>query len=112
MAALYADENVPGKVVADLRSLGHDVLTADEDGRARQGIPDEEVLARAVELGRAVLTNNRWDYHRLHAADPNHAGVVTFTDDRDEAAIARRVHARLAAAGTLAGHLIRVTKAG
>lgn len=103
---------MPRKVVAGLRSLGHDVLTAREDGRADQGIDDDEVLARAVELGRAVLTNNRWDYHRLHTADPNHAGVVTFTYDRDEAVIAARVHARLAAADGLAGQLIRVTKAG
>ncbi|MBX9579464.1 MAG: hypothetical protein K2X87_04075 [Gemmataceae bacterium] len=59
-----------------------------------------------------MLTNNRWDYHRLHRTDPTHAGIVTFTDDRDEAAIVRRVHARLAAAGDPAGQLIRVTKAG
>ena len=112
MAALYADENVADEVVAVLRGFGHDVLTADEDGRARLGIPDEEVMTRAVELGRTVLTNNRWDYHRLHAADPNHAGIITYTFDTDRPAVARRVHARLAAAGDLAGQLIRVTKAG
>jgi hypothetical protein len=33
---LYADENFPLRVVEELRRLGHDVLTASEDGRANQ----------------------------------------------------------------------------
>ncbi len=45
---LYADENFPLPVVAELRRLGHDVLTAFEDGRANKGIADEAVLARAA----------------------------------------------------------------
>lgn len=111
MADLYADENVPRAVTAALRAHGHDVLTAVEDGRANRHIPDADVLARAVELGRAVLTNNRWDFHNLHATDPNHAGIVTFTDDADTAALAGRIHSRLAATADLAGQLVRVTKA-
>jgi hypothetical protein len=38
VAALYADENFPGPVVAALRAAGHDVLTAYVDGRANLGI--------------------------------------------------------------------------
>jgi hypothetical protein len=30
---LYADEDFPGDVVGELRILGHDVLTAQQDGR-------------------------------------------------------------------------------
>jgi hypothetical protein len=52
MASLYADENFPFPVVVRLRALGHDVLTALEDGRAGQKIPDPDVLARATELER------------------------------------------------------------
>ena len=74
MASLYADENVPLPLVGALRALGHDVLTALDDGRANQGIGDQEVLDRATALGRAVLTNNRKDFHRLHRHRPNHAG--------------------------------------
>ena len=77
MASLYADENFPFPVVARLRALGHDVLTTLDDGRAGQKIPDPQVLARATQLGRAVLTHNRKDYHRLHRLDPNHAGIVS-----------------------------------
>ena len=34
--ALYADENFPLRVVEELRRLGHDVITAYEDGKANQ----------------------------------------------------------------------------
>jgi Domain of unknown function (DUF5615) len=79
MADLYADEDFPQPVVEQLRVLGHDVLTAGGDGRAGQSIPDADVLAHATALGRAVLTHNRDDFRKLHAADPNHAGIVTAT---------------------------------
>jgi hypothetical protein len=36
--ALYADENVPLRLVEELRRLGLDVLTALEDGRANQSL--------------------------------------------------------------------------
>jgi len=43
---LYADENFPLRVVEELRRLGHDVLTALEDGKANQAITDADLLAR------------------------------------------------------------------
>ena len=54
---LYADENFPFPAVEELRRLGQDVLTAQEDGR--QTTPDAAILTRAHALGRAVLTHNR-----------------------------------------------------
>jgi hypothetical protein len=54
---LYADEDFPHPAVDELRRLGHDVITAQEDGR--MATPDPDVLARAHALGRAVLTHNR-----------------------------------------------------
>ena len=59
MARLYSNENFPLPVVEELRRLGHDVLTVLEAGKAEQAISDEEVLALATQLGRAVLTLNR-----------------------------------------------------
>src|SRR5438128_1677538 len=41
--------------------VGHGVLTIQEDGQAGLKWPDSEVLRRATELGRAVLTLNRRD---------------------------------------------------
>src|SRR2546422_9497488 len=80
---LYADENFPLRTVEELRRLGHDVLTALEDGRANQSIPDEDLLARATEIGRTLLTINRLDFKRLHRRMPDHAGIIICTEDPD-----------------------------
>src|SRR5688572_13230849 len=103
MAILYADENYPYPVVVLLRGLGHDILTAHADGRAGLGIDDPDVLARATQLGRAVLTEDRKDYHRLHRRDPNHAGIITCTRDNDWLALALRIHAAIIAFSDLHG---------
>lgn len=66
MARLYADENFSRRVVLILREYGHDVLTAQEAGKADQKIPDEDVLAYSTEFKRAVLTSNRKHFIRLH----------------------------------------------
>jgi hypothetical protein len=50
---LYADEDFPFPAVEELRRFGHDVLTAQDDGRT--AAPDPDVLARAHALGRAIL---------------------------------------------------------
>lgn len=68
------------------------------------------MLTRAIELGRAVLTKNRDDFHRLHAAVPHHFGIITITDDVDRAALADRIHAAVSAYADLAGVLIRIVK--
>jgi Domain of unknown function (DUF5615) len=88
VTAFYADEHFPGPAVDRLRALGHDVLTAREDGRADQGIGDPFVLVRATALGRAVLTHNRRDFRRLHRRSAAHAGIVACTrnDDFDDLA--------------------------
>jgi hypothetical protein len=108
MAALYMDENVPPELSNALRTLGHDVMTIQADGRASQGIDDPDVLARAIELGRAVVTNNRRDFHRLHRLNSSHDGIITYTNDADRAALALRIHAAVWAHANLAGVLIRI----
>jgi Domain of unknown function (DUF5615) len=44
MGRLYADEQFPYEVVEHLRNFGHDVLTAQEAGKANLKIPDDLVL--------------------------------------------------------------------
>ncbi len=78
MARLYADEDIPRPLVEQLRALGHDVLTALEAGQANQSIEDGDVRTHATSLGRAVLTHNRKDFKRLHAASSGHAGIVSL----------------------------------
>lgn len=73
MARLYADEQFPLPAVELLRTLGHDLLTVQAAGNA--GFSDPEVLAFAVSTVRAVLTQNRRDFIRLHLQQPDHAGI-------------------------------------
>ena len=110
MASFYADEHVPTSLVAALRTLGHDVLTIQDDGLSNQATTDADVLDRATALGRAVLTNNRLHFHRLHRHTAGHAGIVTYTDDADRVALASRIDAAVAPLAPLAGALVRVVR--
>ena len=104
---LYADENFPLAVVEELRRLGHDVLTAQDDGR--QATPDPDILARAHALGRAVLTHNRRHFERLHRQGEAHSGILSATRDDDSLAMADRIHDALA--GRVPGRwCVRVNK--
>jgi hypothetical protein len=91
---LYADEDFPYPVVETLRCLGHDVVTAQEDGRA--AADDADVLARAHTLTRAVLTYNRWDFERLHRQGISHSGILSAKKDDNFPALAARIDAALA----------------
>jgi len=87
----YADEDFPRPVITALRVFGHDVLTAHEDGRANQKVPDEHVLERAAQLSRAVLTMNRRDFARLHESQIEHVGIVLCKHEADFAGQADRI---------------------
>lgn len=110
MAAFSADENVQYVLADELRLLGHDVLTVGEDGRAGYGIDDPDVLIRAIELDRTVLTNDRDDFRHLHRQDPNHAGIVTYTKDQNIPALAERIHSAVVAMPSLHGQLIKIVR--
>lgn len=110
MVTFYADEDFPGPATVAIRALGYDVLTVQQDGRAGVGVPDPAVLARAVQLGRVVLTKYRKHYIALHAANPQHAGIVTITDDTDRPALAARIHAAVSALPSMVGQLVRVNR--
>jgi hypothetical protein len=105
---LYADEDFPLAVVEELRRLGHDVLTAQEDNR--RSTPDPDILARAHGLGRAVLTHNRRHFERLDRQGAPHSGILSATQDPSHPmALAARVHAALT--GRTPGHwCIRVNR--
>ncbi len=113
MALLYADENFDHPIVAQLRSLGHDVVTAQQAGQAHQGIADPLVLAFAVTQGRAVLTFNRRHFVRLHRQtilSGSHAGIIVCTKDDDVQALALRIHQAIVALPSLANQLVRIHK--
>lgn len=110
MVRLYANENFPLPVVAELRHLGHDVLTMSDAGQAGRSVPDEDVLGFAGREQRALLTLNRRHFVRLHEERSDHAGIIVCTFDPDFAGQAQRIHALLQSNGRLAGRLIRVNR--
>lgn len=110
MADLYSNENFPLPVVAELRRLGHDVLTIQETGHAGRGTSDQDVLAFARERDRVVLTQNRRHFVRLHAEQPDHPGIIVCSFDPDFDALAQRIHAAISATPDLRGKLLRVNR--
>lgn len=110
MASFDADENFRAPVIEALRTLGHDVLTCRDAGRAGLGIGDEEVLADALALGRIVLTQNRRHFIRLDLEGHDHRGIVACTYDPDADALARRIDLALAEQAEGTRWLIRVNR--
>lgn len=106
MARLYADENFPQPVVESLRAKGHDVLTTQDSGKAGQAIPDDEVLAFAIEEKRIVVTFNRKHFIRLHNENNHHTGIVVCTVDNDFRGLAERIHIELESKLNLDGKLV------
>ena len=78
MVRLYVNEQFPRIATEYLRSLGHDVLTVQEAGNA--GKSDPEVLAFAIADNRAILTQNRRDFVRLHRENSEHPGMLICSD--------------------------------
>jgi len=110
VASVYANENVPRQVVAELRRLGHDVLTVAEAGKAGQAEPDEAVLQYACANCRVLLTLNRKHFVGLHNAKPDHRGIVVCSEDRDYVGLASRIHSELTDHSDLSGRLCRVDR--
>lgn len=110
MARLYANENFPLPVVEELRLLGHDILTSYESGRSNQAIPDEEVLAFALNEKRTLLTLNRKHFIQLHSKRPEHAGIIVCSFDADFRALAQRIHAEITSQSSLLGRLFRINR--
>lgn len=105
---IYADENFPFRTIIELRRLGHDILTALGDKKANKAISDNDVLAHADELKRAVLTLNRKDFKRLHEQNLNHAGIILCTEDPDRIGQARRISEKISGLENLNNQLVRV----
>lgn len=112
MTRLYADENFPMAGVAELRRLGHDLLTMAEAGVAGLGMSDPDVLEAARRDARALITLNRRHFIRLHQERPDHCGIVVCTFDPDFIGQAGRIHEALQGAGDISGQLLRVNRAG
>jgi len=77
----YMDEHVPGPITKGLRDRGVDVLTVQED--LRIGDDDEQLLDRADELGRLIVTFDHDFFEvaaeRQAAADFGFPGIFIAT---------------------------------
>lgn len=111
MFRLYADEQFPFPVVQRLQAMGMDVLTVQAAGKANQRIPDNQVLEFAIAHNRAVITENRRDFVKLHQQFPSHFGIVVCSKNLDWDAYANKIREVLGLYDSLAGNLIRITKA-
>jgi len=106
---LYSNENFPQRAVNELRSLGHDVLTSFDAGKANQRIPDDEVLKFATAESRCLLTLNRRDFIKLHRhGGISHCGIIVCTYDSQPERQARSIHDAIAKIGSIQGQLVRV----
>lgn len=108
MIKLYADEQFPLPVVTILRTLGYDILTIQDAGKAEQKVSDPEVLQDAISFNRAVLTMNRRDFIRLHRQTPNHKGIIICRSNTNWKKIAHAIHNHLIQFQSIDGELIRV----
>ena len=79
----YANENIEGEVVAYLRSRGHDVRYGAEIAPREA---DEQVLERATEEGRILLTNDK-DFGALCFKEGRPAAGVILIRCADQKAI-------------------------
>ncbi|WP_445304964.1 MULTISPECIES: DUF5615 family PIN-like protein [unclassified Microcoleus] len=59
---------------------------------------------------RAVMTQNRRHFIRLHAQQPNHAGIIVCTDDKNLERLATRINDAIVGEENLRGKLIRVNR--
>ena len=110
MARLFADENFPLPVIAELRRLGHDLVTLQETGKAGQAVSDEAVLTIAAADQRAVLTLNRRHFIGLHSTHAGHAGVIGCSCVPDFIALAERIDAAIGLQKQLLSSLIRINR--
>ena len=112
MARIYANENFPFPVVQELRSLGHDVLTTEEAGKAGQAETDEAVLQFACTENRILITLNRKHFIQLHSKNPHHPGIIVCSYDPDFQKQAKRIHAEINAYPIMTEKLLRINREG
>ncbi len=77
---LYFDEDQNERIATRLKADGYDILTTKDAGRSHQRLPDENQLAFATSLNRAIVTNNAVDFYALASKwvkeGREHAGII------------------------------------
>ena len=97
----YFDENTPRAILVGLRRRGVDVVDVQEDGLA--GKSDPVVMARAAELGRVLVSQDRdmLRHARSFQRDKRYfAGLVYASQKKVTIGLCVRELERIAAEGT------------
>src|SRR5688572_23345372 len=68
---IFVDENIPNRTVAELQTLGHDVL--DIRGTAEQGMDDESLWQKVQAEQRMLITT---DKGFIHNRNESHFGIL------------------------------------
>lgn len=111
---LLTDEHIPPHLGAHLIKMGYDVLAIRQTNllKSGDGTSDAEVIERANELGRVVITNNRTDFEALHKRlSGAHCGIIIcpVEVDDDLKKQAKLIHQQIEACTDVRGQLLRVT---
>ena len=106
----YSNENFHLGAAEQLRSLGDDVLTSLEAGRANRRIPDAQVLEFARQESRAILTFNRLHFVRLHKKSADHHGILVCSADPNFEALALRIHLAVRSLTSREGQFFRTNR--
>jgi hypothetical protein len=85
----YMDVHVTATITDGLRQRGVDVLTSQEDGTRE--VPDEQLLARATELGR-VLFSQDTELLRIAHQWASFRPIIRRPDIRSSAKLGRSSH--------------------
>lgn len=80
---LLGDEDFNHNVLERLKQEAYDVTSIKELGLDRQWFQDEDVLKKAIELNRVVLTHNKKHFIKLHRKVKIHTGIITCYQTTD-----------------------------
>lgn len=113
MAEFLADEDVPTRLNAALRLLGHEVTTVRQidSSKSGSGISDRDVLLYAIERSWIVVTCNERHFRRLNREIPWHSGIITVGHENDSqrlSKLARHIDAEFKAAAKIRGRFFRM----
>ena len=113
MADFVADEDVPVRLNAAIRRLGHSIETVRSLCPHKSGgsISDSSVLEHAGRKHRIVLTQNRADFIALAKACPWHFGIVIVEPEDNIKAQSRRIDGMVKAVSSMRGQVIIATAA-
>ena len=108
MAELLVDVSFPRITTVELRLLGHDVMSLEEDVAGGRYCSDVEVRQTARLTKRILLTLDGRSFARFAPTEDDHPGIIVCDFDPDFVGQAHRIDAMLAARDRLDGQIVRV----